>query len=57
MGEGIGLLLATPWASVPEEDLLNVWREERQLLEQAPKVDIGIAPVRGGVVLGLSGTF
>ncbi len=57
LGEGIGIALAMPWQNNPEEDLLNVWREERQLLEQAPKVDIGIAPVRGGLVVGLSGTF
>lgn len=57
LGEGIGLLLATSWQSEPEEDLLNVWREERQLTSQQPRVNVGIAPVRGGAALSLSGTF
>ena len=36
---------------VVEEDLRNVWLEERTLSEQSPEPNLGIAPIKGGAMV------
>ncbi len=60
LATGLATLPVWPWAAPaisPEDDLLNVWREERKLTTNGPRPTIGLVPLPGGAALTVASTF
>jgi hypothetical protein len=54
---GGAMLIVGDTGATEEDDALNIWREERKLSQDPPKVGLGIAPLPGGAALSFSGSF
>ncbi|MBL8957955.1 MAG: hypothetical protein JNK82_44680, partial [Myxococcaceae bacterium] len=52
-----GLLILGEQGATPDDDVINIWREERKLLEAPGPVGFSIVPLPGGAAMSLSGSF
>jgi hypothetical protein len=52
-----GMLVLGDTGGGPDDDVFNIWREEKKLSETHSDFGVGVAPVPGGAALSFSGSF